>query len=390
MALVEIRDGVVAQAPGTRREQSLLAGPHVSVRHLIFAVLVALPTLSYAVYGGFFATPMYTSESSYVVRSPNSEAFNVLQNVLQTAGLARTKDEAFVVEAYLESRDAVAAIGEIFDLRELYGREGIDHLSAYPRLFEAPSDDALYDYFGSQLSVDYDNTTGINALSVRAFAPEEAEAINEALLTLSEDLVNRINDRARYDAVRFAQGEVERASAALEDAQAAITKFRTEALLIDPRLLSEELDTTMTGLALDLAQSRAGLRALGPDLQVSPQADEFRRRISSLEQQLLAERRTIASGPSSVAAVIADYERLFIEQQFAQERFVAALAALTQARQDAQRQKLYLERVSEPSRPDHPSHPRVVFGTLRMFIIFFSVYVIGYVVVAEVRNHEPL
>jgi capsular polysaccharide transport system permease protein len=68
-----------------------------------------------------------------------------------------------------------------------------------------------------------------------------------------------------------------------------------------------------------------------------------------------------------MAPRIAEYERLMLEREFAERTFVSALNSLEAARVDAQRQRLYLERISSPNVPDYAAYPyRLIFilGTL--------------------------
>jgi capsular polysaccharide transport system permease protein len=53
-----------------------------------------------------------------------------------------------------------------------------------------------------------------------------------------------------------------------------------------------------------------------------------------------------------------DLEDLVLERQFADRQLAEATTALVEARQEARRQALYLERVVGPGLPDEATRPR--------------------------------
>ena len=67
------------------------------------------------------------------------------------------------------------------------------------------------------VAVSYDTAAGIIDVTARAFTPEDAHAIAEAILAESSALVNQLADQAREDAVRFAREELAEAEAHLAE-----------------------------------------------------------------------------------------------------------------------------------------------------------------------------
>ncbi len=351
--------------------------------------LVVMPTLAAALYYGVVATPSYTSTSSFVVRKPNASGLSVFNKILQTAGLARTQDDGFVVHQFLISRDAVALLERRYDLVGHYGAASVDSLAAFPGLFHGVSAERLHKYLQHYLDVEFDPTSGVSRLAVRSFDPAFSQALNNALLLAAEELINRMNKRWREDTIRYAVQEVAEREAALAAAHERITAFRTRSLLVDPTQLTEELGKTITGLAWSLAQARARLQALEPERSDSPQAAAVRRTITSLEQQIVEERRKIAGDEDSIAQAIADYERLFMDQEFAERALTAAMTSLENAKQQARRRQVYLERIVEPAIPDYPSHPTRILNILIVFGLSVCIFVIARFVIREVASHAP-
>src|SRR3546814_7249065 len=67
----------------------------------------------------------------------------------------------------------------------------------------------LYRYFKKHVVVEHESASTITKLTVRAYTPQDAFNINRHLLELSEQLVNRLNERARNDLIRNAQRDAE-------------------------------------------------------------------------------------------------------------------------------------------------------------------------------------
>ena len=59
------------------------------------------------------------------------------------------------------------------------------------------------------VTVEIDSTSGVSTLQVKAYRPEDAQRIAQALLGFSEQLVNTLNERARHDALSVFQREVD-------------------------------------------------------------------------------------------------------------------------------------------------------------------------------------
>ncbi len=356
-------------------------------RHGLVLAVVALPTLATAFYALVIASPVYSSNSSYLVRKPNARSWSVFSKILQTAGLAGTQDDAHVVHEFISSRDAVSILDRTFNLRAHYGGPLADPLAAFPGPFGRDTQEDLYRYMAGRIDVLFDPSAGVTKLTVRSFDPAFSQRMNAVLLNASEDLVNRLNDRWRTDSLRFAQEEVDTRQRALEAAQTRITAFRNEALFVDPRQLTDELGKAVTNLAWSLAQARARLRALAPEQSEGPQAAAIRRTIASLEQQIVEERGKIAGDKNAIARSIADYERLFLEQEFAEKALLAAMGSLENAKQYARRQQLYLERIVSPGLADYPSHPKPVRLIVIALVLSSCVFLLARFALREFETH---
>jgi BexC/CtrB/KpsE family polysaccharide export inner-membrane protein len=350
-------------------------------------IVVVLPTLIAAIYFLLIATPRYVSEAHFIVRSAEQAQVSPLGTALQGVGLATAPTDAYAVHSYMESRDAFEALNRRFDLREWLGAERADVFSRYPRPWENSSVESFYEAFQRYTVVGYDSTTGISTLRVEAFRPREAQAIALALLSGSEELINRLNERSSRDAVSEAVISRDRAIDRLAEAQRALTEFRNRERFIDPEITARESSQLLGGLLSVLAQLRAERTQLAQEAPNSPQLPIIDSRIQAYEAQIASERADIAGSSGSLAPKIGVYERLTLERELADRELAAASAALTNAEQEARRQKLYLERVVAPNVPDAPTEPGRLLSVLVVLISSLVVYGIGWFIWAGARDH---
>ncbi|KPF75191.1 chain-length determining protein [Brevundimonas sp. AAP58] len=350
-------------------------------------IVVVLPTLMAAIYFLMIATPRYVSEAHFIIRSAEQGQLSPMNSALQGVGLAMAPADAYAVHSYMESRDAFEALNRRFNLREWLGAERADVFSRYPRPWESSSGEAFYEAFQRYTVVGYDSTTGISTLRVEAFRPREAQAIALALLSGSEELVNRLNERSSRDAVAEALISRERAIERLAEAQAALTEFRNRERFIDPEITARESSQLLGGLLSTLAQLRAERAQLAQEAPNSPQLPIIDSRIQAYEAQIARERAAISGSSDSLAPKIGAYERLTLERELADRELAAASAALTNAEQEARRQKLYLERVVAPNVPDAPTEPSRLLSVLVVLISSLVVYGIGWFIWAGARDH---
>jgi len=356
-------------------------------RWLPLALVVGLPTLLSAVYLVFIAAPRYQSSAQFVVRMSGNGAASQIANLVQGTGVIRSVDDGYAVDTYIRSRDAMRLLAKDDGLKKIISRSGIDFLWRYPPLFESDTEQRLFDYYKNIISVSYDQTTGISTVRVEAFRPQDAQKLVTAVLKHSEALINNMNDRAEQDAVRVAEHETQLAKDHAYAAARAMTAFRNQNQMIDPKLVSKATLKNITQLALDSAQANAQLSEMENDSPDNPQIASLKSRITSIDQQIDKERRKLAGAAGSLAPSVAEYDILLLKQKFAEKEFTSALSSLEAARVDARRQRVFLERITTPNLPDHPSYPYRFLSILSVLAIMSMIYRIGRTFVSDTAEH---
>jgi capsular polysaccharide transport system permease protein len=349
--------------------------------------ILMLPSILAALYYFAIAADQYESEARFVVRSAAKADVPGGLSFLVQLGLARSQDDSFIVQEFMTSRDAIEKLKARLPLVAMFDREGADFLARYPSILYGPKDEEFYRYFQRMMTVLHTDQTGISTLRVRAFRPEDARDIAEALLLLGETLVNRINARLQTDAIASSQAELNAAQQRLVTAQANLTEFRNRELMIDPVRNAVALAELIARLSAELSSVQAQIAEMKIGSAGSPQLLGLQRKATALEQQIAEERRRAADDKEGLAARIAAYERLELEREFTRRLLGNSEAELVRARNDAIRQLLYLERVVKPNLADYSTQPKRLRSALTIIAANFLLLFVLWLILSGVREH---
>lgn len=353
-----------------------------------FLTVVVAPTVVCAIYYLFVASPIYVSESKFIVRSPERRESASLGLALQGVGLGGGQSDSFAVHEYVVSRDAVRDLLKSVPLRQVFGNKNADILVRYPNWQEARTNEGLHHALQRFVSVGYDGTTGISTLKVRAFSPRDAWVLNNALLSGGENLVNDLNERSTQDAVRNAERAVSDARTLATSAQNKLTSFRNSSGFIDPELPAKESSSLIVDILGALSRLKAEREQLATSAPQSPQIPELDLRIAAYERQISVERAKIAGNASSLAPQVGVYQDLVLERERADTLLNQATANLAIAQQDSYRKNLYLQRVVNPNMPDEPSLPRRWINILTVLFSSILAYGAGRLLWAAFKEHK--
>jgi len=111
-------------------------------------------------------------------------------------------------------------------------------------------------------------------------------------------------------------------------------------------------------------------------------------RIGAFERQIEAERAKLAGASDSLASKLGNYEELVAQRELASEELAQSTASLITAEQEARRQKLYLERIVNPSQPEKATEPRRWRAILTVFVSLLLAYAVGWLIWTGVREHR--
>jgi capsular polysaccharide transport system permease protein len=357
-------------------------------RHAMFLVFVFLPTLGAILYFGFFASDVYISESKFVVKSSERPSVPGLGSILSGGGFSTANEEIHGAQTFATSRDALRAVNKNGEFRKAYTRPAISVFDRFDPLGLSPSFESLFKYFTGKVGLSVDSSTSISTLIVKAYTPTDALRFNEELLELSEAKVNELNTRGRADLVRFAQVDVDLAQQRARQAAVSLAAFRNRSRVVDPDKQAAVQMQMISKLQDELIATRTQLLQVEQFAPDNPQVPVLRTKIGTLTRQIGAETSHMAGGSGSLATSAPEYQRLQVESQVADKQLASALASLEDARNDARRKQVYVERVVQPNLPDAPLEPRRIRSIIATFILGMIAWGVVTMLFAGVREHR--
>ena len=359
-------------------------------RTRLMLVCVVLPTLLSLVYFGFIASDVYVSQSLFVVRSPERQSTSPLGMLFKGAGFSRAQDDAYVVNDFMRSREALTALETKLGIKQKFADEAIiDPFSRFTGIDPDPSFEAFHRYFQKHAEQQIDTLSSITTLTIRAYTPQDAQRINEELLRLSEARVNQLNTRGRQDLINFAQQEVAEAQRRALEASLVLADYRNKKGVIDPERQTAIPLQQIAKLQTELLVAKTQLAQVMLLAQENPQIPSLKQTVAMLEKEIAIESAKVTGdSKQSLASKAADFQKLAMNKEFADKMLAGALTTLEQARTESQRQQLYLERIAQPSLPDAALEPRRVRGVLTAFVLGMLFWGIAAMVIAGVKEHR--
>lgn len=349
----------------------------MKMRHKViagtFALFVAMPTVLAGFYMAFVAADQYHSSAAFAVRSIDGKVSgDILGMFTQGTGGGSTGTDSYMLLDYIRSESMIEAVSKSVDIDVAFERRGFDFL--YGMATGLPVEDRLA-YWRRMVVADYDHTSSILNLKVKAFDPETAQAIASSIIRESERLINDLSLEARNGVLKASREEVELAEGRLSAARVALRNFRDVSQEADPveaaKLAAQlvgSLEQQLTQLKTELTAARTRMAADSPRIRV------ITTQIRSLEQQLVEERQRFGSGSADssnstdVASRILQYESLETEREFAEKAYTAALGSLEKARIDANNQQRYLATFIQPTLSELAQYPTRLLNVVLVFL----------------------
>ena len=364
-----------------------------------FLAMVVIPAAIASFYYIVIASPQYQVEAQFAVRGSNQSSMATMGLGSILGGTTTQSGDSYIVSSYVESlqliRDVQQELG--VDLRQFYTRDHIDWL--YRIQPDMPLE-KFTEYWRSMTDVSYNATTGNTTLLVYGFTAEDSKAIADAVLKVSERLVNQLSENNRQQVMQVASKQVDRAEERLRKVQAELRRLRVDEKVSDPATLIQLRNQVLSGLQNQLSTLKtrynALMRSVSPE---APQAKSLQKQIDALEGQI-AEQEAQLGAPDSkngknlspednanLAEVLNKFEELTIEQSFATQAYTTALAAFETAIVEAQRQERYFATFVAPTRPEIALYPLRYLDSFIAFLVLLAAWMVTQFLYRSFRDH---
>jgi capsular polysaccharide transport system permease protein len=357
---------------------------------LSFFVIVAAPSVAAAVYYGLIASDQYVAEAQFTVMGGEPPTRDAIAATTGIPAMAIIQDTQIVVN-FIESRAAVEKLDAALNLRQIYSRDDIDFLA---RLKPDEPIERVVRYWWRMTDASIIMPGGIIRFRVRAFTADDAQKLGDAVITISEQLINELNRRMFADAVTNAERELERTAARLAAKSAALEKARNEEGVLDTEKTATALNKLITDLKAQLATMQAEYDAQLQEVSKNaPQLLTFKARIDAARGQIAdfeakltsAEAADQKGRPLSVA--MTKFAELDLEQQIAERLYAGAATSLEVARLAAEHKLMYLNTFVRPVAPQEARYPYRFLFSLGVAIGCLAAWGVLCGAVTLARNH---
>ncbi|WP_348655959.1 capsule biosynthesis protein [uncultured Sulfitobacter sp.] len=337
------------------------------------AFFVGLPTIMGGYYFYNIATPMYATDSQFlIIQNEGTGGLGPLGGLLPTQ-FANSAD-SIATQSYLQSKDAMLRLDRDVGFMKHFSDPAIDPIQ---RMNPDASNEEAYKYYKDNVKIGYDPTEGMIRMEVIAADPEVAKDFSEHLLQYAEERVNALSQQKREDGMRDAREAFEQTVAKRRAAQEALIKLQVDNG-VDPQAVIASIRGQITNYETLLLEKELELAALldnpRPNRAKVDGAQGDVRRLSAQLDKLNERMNSATEGTNSLAQQAVSLQLAQADLAAADAALQASQTQMEQARTEASRQVRYLTVAVRPVASQSASYPRKFENTILTFLIFAGIY----------------
>jgi capsular polysaccharide transport system permease protein len=337
------------------------------------AFFIMLPTLLAGYYFYKVATPMYATESSFlIIQNEGSGGAGPLGGLLPTQ--FATSTDAIAVQGYLQSKDAMLRLDADLGFKSHFKEADVDPIQ---RLSENATNEEAYKLYKKNIKIGYDPTEGMIRMEVIAADPQLSAQFSHRLINYAQERVNSLSQQKRDGTMGDAVQALEKAQLARRDSQTALIKLQVENG-IDPEAVIASLRGNITQYETLLIEKELELSALldnqNPNRAKVEGVQADIRRLSQLIVRLNDRMNKSTSEKPSLARQAVLLQLAQADLASTDMNLQVSNGVLEQARTEAGRQVRYLTIAVDPVASEEPSYPRSFENTILAFLIFGGIY----------------
>lgn len=357
-------------------------------RRIWFGASFVAPVVLGAIYLFLLAPDQYTTEFRFSVRVPVGQPGAMASGGASLSALFGGNPtpgtdllDNFTVADYVRSQQAAVDLDKKVNLKAMYNKPS----DPFSRVGDGASAERLARYWKKMIFSDYDVTTGLAVVRVKAYTAQDSYAIANTLLQQSNDLVNEIGQQSQQDTVRFGQQQVRRASQQVTDLrrQIALLSAKNKGIDSPSSGVFRANGDLSTNTRTNISQIQAQIQVLMAQLH-NPDAPQIR----LLREQLAANERALASSVDVVNSQTSNQYADLVGQLNASLTVLSnAQAALSNSQAMADAQRVYLTTYVKPRVGESPSDPDRLAELMLLAVIAGMVWMIGLLVSNSVMEH---
>jgi capsular polysaccharide transport system permease protein len=350
------------------------------------AFFVFIPTFLAGFYYYRIATPMFATNSEFVIQQSDAAGVGAAAGLLSGTSFATSQD-SITVQSYLNSRAAMLRLDQEFDFKAHFQQAHIDTIQ---RLDPDGSNEAAYRIYQKRVKIGYDPTEGIIKMEVIAASPEASRVFSEALIAYAEEQVDQMTSRLRGDQMKGAREGFNEAETKMQAAQKRVLDLQQKRGVVS---IEGEITSRMqqiTAREVQLLDRQLELAELSDNPRPNrTKVDIANRSILRLQNEIALMRAALTEGSNSsgsLAVILGELRVAEADLATRQLMLAQSLQQLETARIEANRQVRYLSLGVAPVPPDEATYPRAFENTLLAFLVFGGIYLMASLTASILRE----
>ena len=357
---------------------------------IAFLVGVVGPILGAGWYLYHVAADQYGSTVGFsIIKEEFTSPIELIGGIADVASSGSSDSD--ILYEFIQSQEMVAILEEQLTLSEIYSRPAEDPVFAFD---PGGTIEDLQAYWHRMVKITYDSSTQLIEVRALAFSPEEAQQITSAIFAQSARLIDELSAIAQSDAIAFAEEELARAIERLKAAREAMTEYRSRTQIVDPSADVQGQMGLLSTLEQQLAEAMISADLLRESTRAGdPRITQADLRISIIENRIEEERRKLGVGGAGeagedYATLLAEYERLLVDREFAEAAYTAALATYDQALAEARRKSRYLAAYIKPTLAEASEFPKRVTLLATLAALLLGVWAMSALIFYSLRDRR--
>lgn len=350
------------------------------------ALFVLLPTILSGIYFYRIATPMYSTQSAFVIGKASPGASTGMGGLLAGSPLANNQD-AVTSQGYLQSMEAMLRLDADHQFLADYRSETVDPIQ---RLDPDAANTAAFKLYKKMVRVTYDPTESVIKMEVIAPNPDRAVEFSAALIDYAEEQLARSTQKQREDQMKGARESYEEAEVNLDAAYARVVLLQEQLKIFSTDIEVSLLSSQISTLQSQVTQDRLSLVELETNENPNKSRTEpLKRRILAYEAEIASLRAKLTEDSEGVQSIARMQSELLVAQTDVQTRTMlvqTALQSMETARLESDRQTKYLNISVNPLPADAPAYPRAFENTAVTLLVLLGIYLMITMTVAILRE----
>ena len=352
----------------------------IKINNLYF--LFIFPLLISFSYFYFIGRSRYLVTSSYIIRKSGETSLPVFSiTSLLSPGNNSSIEDALFLKDYLISPQVFDNVRETINFDLNYNKRGLDFISGIN-----PSDtsDNIYKFYSNIVNINLTEKSGIIHLSTYGFSPQVAYNLNNSLLDISRDFVNKLNQDIYLQQLEFAELQVKEHYSDLNNRKTRLQEFQQKNRILDADLEASYSSQFIVALEKDLIDLKIQLASLRRSF-VDPKAPEIENielQIEELTNQITQERISLVSPKGkNLNKIILQMTEFKSDLDFANSLYLSSLSSLQKIKIDSVQKQRFVANISESRLPQNQYYKwrhRGFFSfiTLTAFIFFIIKFIV--------------